>query len=630
MKRVLIRAVIRRTSNCFAAFALLLSITLIALSQQPSFQPRRAQSRQPAQTASSSLPANQAPSPFHITGVVVDSVSKSPIPNAELSAVPMQRARGNRRGGRRPDNTAATTMTDTTGRFDLPVPAEGPWSLTASARGYRLQAFEEHDSYSSAVVLTAAAPKFDLIFRLPPASSIEGYVLDEAGEAVRDGQVFLSYLPPATPDNPHPRPQNRGRERTDDRGYYKFTGNAPGNYQVSVKAQPWYATSASHSARLASLDSSDSASTVPDPLDVVYSTVWYPGVTDPSLATAISLKSGETREADFRLLPVPGYHLRVSPQPTEDPSRRTADGSESNILIQGRRSVPYISHLLSDGTEDVQPSPTRIDSQGNTDIAGLAPGTYLVHRQGSNSDPQALTTIQIGSNSPRVLDLSQGVAATTVSLKIDPSADTDSLQIRFRNMDTEQVSFADRGHEFDPRFQRRQGQPQNEPAPSITSTESSERTVSLLPGRYEVILNGIGDQHLAGIEASGATATGRIITIGGGSPKLTLHVASGHATVTGTVRLHGHTDMGAMVLLIPATFGDPSGIDIPRRDQSNTDGSFELGDVLPGAYILVAINHGWEVNWSDPATLRRFLLHGIPLDLRPSTDLRETIEAQSP
>lgn len=69
---------------------------------------------------------------------------------------------------------------------------------------------------------------------------------------------------------------------------------------------------------------------------------------------------------------------------------------------------------------------------------------------------------------------------------------------------------------------------------------------------------------------------------------------------------------------------------VTRRDQSKTDGSFDITNVLPGAYLLVAIDHGWDVNWSDPATLRRYLMQGLPLDRRGGGDRRETIQPQPP
>jgi hypothetical protein len=85
-----------------------------------------------------------------------------------------------------------------------------------------------------------------------------------------------------------------------------------------------------------------------------------------------------------------------------------------------------------------------------------------------------------------------------------------------------------------------------------------------------------------------------------------------------------------MVLLVPASLGDPASITILRRDQTNTDGSFDLADILPGQYILLAIDHGWQINWSDPSTLRGYLMRGVPVDLTSSANVSQNIEAQAP
>jgi hypothetical protein len=55
------------------------------------------------------------------------------------------------------------------------------WHLTAAARGFVTQAYDEHQMYSSAIVLTAGAPTKDIEFRIGPEASIVGVVLDEAG-----------------------------------------------------------------------------------------------------------------------------------------------------------------------------------------------------------------------------------------------------------------------------------------------------------------------------------------------------------------------------------------------------------------------------------------------------------------
>jgi hypothetical protein len=239
-----------------------------------------------------------------------------------------------------------------------------------------------------------------------------------------------------------------------------------------------------------------------------------------------------------------------------------------------------------------------------------------------------MSTLQIGPNSAQTVELTDGVPATTVTVQVDPAVDGDSVQIMFRDLDTGHQIFAQREDMFRQTTQRRRLQGDT---PQADSGEPHvERKITLAPGRYEVTLNGQGDLHLNSIEATGATATGRTVTIGGGAPKLVLHTASGRGLVTGVVTFHGSPDAGAMVLLIPATFGDPAGIDMPVRDQSNSDGSFEMSGVLPGGYILVAIDHGWDVNWSDPSTLKRYLMHGVALNIKTSAVLKEKIEALAP
>jgi hypothetical protein len=85
-----------------------------------------------------------------------------------------------------------------------------------------------------------------------------------------------------------------------------------------------------------------------------------------------------------------------------------------------------------------------------------------------------------------------------------------------------------------------------------------------------------------------------------------------------------------MVLLVPITIEDPNSITFLRQDQTNTDGSFGLESVLPGQYILVAIDHGWQINWGDPATLRRYLMQGVPVELKSSAIVKQNIVAQAP
>ncbi len=94
----------------------------------------------------------------------------------------------------------------------------GAWHLRASATGFVTQAYEEHNDYSSAIVLTAAEPTIDLHFRLSPEAEIAGTVLDEAGEGVRGARVTLQHRGANPPDEEGQTFRNRMVTQTDDRG----------------------------------------------------------------------------------------------------------------------------------------------------------------------------------------------------------------------------------------------------------------------------------------------------------------------------------------------------------------------------------------------------------------------------
>ncbi len=578
-----------------------------------------------------------AETPYRITGRVINPLTRSPVARAEVTASPMGARRAGRFAGRA-GGQAASAVTDGTGRFAVEVPSAGGWSLNVSAHGYRSQAYDEHEGFSTAIILTEASPTHEVTFSLTPAASIEGYVMDEAGEAVRDAQLTLSVVPAASPEEQHPRPQTRGSQRTDDRGYFKFFGLLAGRYFVRVQAQPWYATNAgrfgfgggigvvaggvsgvgSGFRSVGAIGGANGPS--PDPLDVVYPVVWYPGVTDYSQAVPIALRGGETREADFRLSPMPGFHLHLAAGGAA--GLPDADGRPAGV--SGPNA--YLSLVLPDGTETPVPTPMLRETNGEAEFSGLVPGSYVVHHQGESGWPTGTAKVRIDENSARTVEASEASPGVMVTVKIDAEADRPSLQVSFRDVESGQVNFM-RGPQSLPRRTRVMTGAEGAPA---TERDLPDRTISLQPGRYDLVLGGIGDLHLASIEAKGAAAAGRRVTITGGEPVLTLHVSSGRANVTGFVKSHGAPLEGAMVLLVPATLGDPAGLNVTRRDQSNSDGSFDITGVLPGAYILAAIDHGWDVNWSDPATLRRFLMNGLPLDLTAAGDRKETVEAQSP
>jgi hypothetical protein len=94
----------------------------------------------------------------------------------------------------------------------------------------------------------------------------------------------------------------------------------------------------------------------------------------------------------------------------------------------------------------------------------------------------------------------------------------------------------------------------------------------------------------------------------------------------------GKGQSGAMIVLVPKEM--KAFRSLARRDQSDSDGSFSLRDVVPGPYLVVAIQDGWELDWQRPEVIRRYLSGGIPVTVTESSGkllrLTDPVPVQKP
>ncbi len=552
--------------------------------------------------------APTTPPTYRITGVVHSARDGSAISHAHLRLAPTDEG-----SGAASDNaTTVETFSDDSGHFALAAPGAGRWVITASARGYHQQGYMQHEQFQSALVLSPGTPDLDLDLRIEPDAAIAGSVLDEAGEPVRDAQVMLSAAPPPESElNLSPRGPLQVRT-TDDLGHYELSGLEPGAYRVSVSAKPWYASAARPSRGGAAPSTSA--------LDVVYPTTWYPGSADPDAADLLTLQPGDTREADFNLLALPATHLRVNlsapPRTGENAERRQRFG------------LPQLERISGAAPSFVPPSIV-FNETGQTELGGLAPGLYRVRFPAAAGSSEPLF-LRVTANSPREVDLSAALPAVHIAFTFAGLAPGQNAQVSLTDVAT--------GARFDftpPPPDAPGVSPQDQPTPQRRRFASrfgvgDGRTLDLPSGRYRVAASGSEALYLTGIEATGASAHGNLVDLRESAATLVLHVETDPATIRGFCRLHGQPVAGAMVLLIPASLGQTGSIPVIRRDQSDSDGSFSLPRVNPGQYILVAIQNGWGMNWRDPATLQRYLLHGVPLAPARGATVRQIMEVQSP
>ncbi len=537
---------------------------------------------------------------------------------------------GNRRGGGGGSPNPEATCDDS-GRFTLTVSRAGGWMLNATARGFRGHLYEEHEGFYSAVMLTEAVPTFNLNFRLQPDSALTGLIYDDAGEPVAQAQVSAELVPERDPGAPAgaARPRMAGAAQTDDLGRYEIGGLAPGSYRLRVQARPWYSNSGNTMVIINGGFQQPMASAPPPPdpsLDLVFPVTWFPGVDDEIAAQTIPLGAGELRQADFHMTAIPSFHLKV-PRPdlpaqnsNQNARRGNLGGGTPAVMIQQPFTITRVSTNGMGGNQQVRASLSGSD----WDFGGLTPGTYEVRMNGTNGRPTGeVRQIEVRAGSQTVLSLDSARVTVPVTIKIDGVPDSEVTTVELVDTETGRrlTSMPERGRRGGPDRPGRNDQ-DDDRSPEEMLEEmagNSGRTLNVAPHTYEVYVNGMAGDYLTGMTVTGAKAVGRTVTIDGAAT-LTLKVAKTHAALDGVahtgIQDAGKPASGAMVLLVPATLGAPGDLSAIVREETNTDGTFFIDSIVPGRYILVAIDHGWDVKWRDPVTLAQYLLHGVPVDLR--------------
>jgi hypothetical protein len=503
------------------------------------------------------------------------------------------------------------------------------------ARGFRSQSYEQHDTFYSQIVLTDAVPVYSLTFRMARDSVISGVIYDEAGEAVRQARVSAELVPVRVEGQPRLPSRQAGGSATDDRGHYEISGLAPGAYRVKVQGSPWYSPMAVGGgivrlgANATPAQQSDLGASLDPSLDMVYAITWFPGADSEDAAETIELTGGDEREADFHLNAVSAIHLRV-PRP-EVAAVTAPDGRPRP------QGAAMVSRVSADGSINPMMS-IGGNGAGDLDFGGLTPGIYEVRMPGPDGQPGGGDVKQIEvQGGSRVVTLDGARPLTKVTIKVDGLPDDSFPFVEFVDVETGRRIVAQEGRGGRGGGRGRRGDDDNAGPEAAALQDPPDRTLTAMlpPHRYAVSVGGNSGVYLSGMSATDAKVVGNTVEIAGGTPSLTLEVASGHGDLAGFVRQDAakpgsSPTEGAMVLLVPITLGQPGDNSVVERAQSNTDGSFAFRAVQPGRYILVAIEHGWGVQWTNPQTLANYLAHGVPIELKAGGKMKEEIGAVLP
>ena len=503
----------------------------------------------------------QKPAGDRVAGSVVNALDNHPLARATVTLADILT--------RRPELTATANAE---GRFNFDNVAPGKYRMTGEATGYVSANYLAHEQLGTAVVTGAGLDTTTLVLRLTPQSSISGRIIDEAGDPVEHADVSLYRENPTSPTE---RIRRYRAASTTDTGEYEFTRLPPGKYFISAVGTPWYATYA----RTYDRDANYPYRQAIDPaLDVAYPLIFFPHALDSDAASPIILRGGEQLTANMQLQPEHAVTLSV----------RTLSGENGN-----QRSIQLVQTVF--GTEE----PARIqmiqNNNGVQSFPGLAPGQYKVREDAPGS---------------RFAGNAQTVDLTTGSISLDASAPI--------NLATISVTVhAANGETLPPHLQLNLRSVENARGVSGTplGDNGSAEITNVPPGEYRFGLNGSGHPwNVLSLALAGQQIPDKRLKLTtGGSFAVDLAISARTVSVEGFARRDNKPAPGSLVILVPA--GADTSEALFRRDQTDLDGSFAFNNVVPGNYILVAIDDAWTLRWTDPIALMPYLLHGLPVTI---------------
>ena len=506
--------------------------------------------------------AQPAPSTYTVSGTVVSATTGTPLAQTRVTLTDTNNSRN-----------VASLLTGEDGRFAFRRLGPGKYSLQGSRRGYLTSGYQQHEQFWSALVTGEKLETQNLVLRLMPAAVLSGKVLDEAGEPVRGAEVKL-YMEQRA--NGMTRVMPAGNTPTNDLGVFEFFSLSPGKYFAAVSAKPWYAV---HPPSAPPGSTVSAPVLVDKPLDVAYPSTYYGGTTSSDDASPILIKGGDREEIEISLAPVESLHLLF-----HVPEEGQQQGFQAPVLE--KRVFDSVDYVPIEGVNPVSP--------GVMELTGVPAGKYTVRIPAAQGQAAKFTEADI-RNDGQELETNKAEPAASMKLTVElPSDEPAPTQLALALQD-------ERGQIA---------------AFNLVGADGRVAFDDLAAGSYRIIAARTAEKAYAvgRILEENGQAVGPIVNVTEGAElQLRVTLILGVASVQGIVKRGDKPASGIMVVLIPAS--PELQQDLFRRDQTDSDGSFSLPDIIPGTYTVAAIEDAWDFDWSQPSALARYAQNGQPVTI---------------
>ena len=254
--------------------------------------------------------------------------------------------------------TQASVLTDRNGNFEFTNLPGGRYTVWVQRFNYFGPLLNGFPTSTASTTLAFDSPAggntgSGLVLYLTPGLAITGRALDAQGQPA-SGMAITAYRSTFTEGKPVWSPVLS--RPIDDRGDYRLAPLAPGDYYVGVTP------------RL----SLDSSATRQDPVRT-----FFPGVSEPSQATPLTLRDSDAARVDFTLRTAPATYFKVSGYAVNPSPYRSAPG----IVDNGFSSfllMPVESNLIDSASPNTFANLIAAGNRaaGEFEIRFVRPGVY--------------------------------------------------------------------------------------------------------------------------------------------------------------------------------------------------------------------------------------------------------------
>lgn len=252
-----------------------------------------------------------------------------------------------------------TASTDADGHFRVENVAPNRYRLFVERTGFTGVNGRLAQSDVNVLTVQAGQSVEDLLFRMLPTAVISGRVTDEDGDPISGVRVFAQRRKPGKAAR-----EGAGMAATNDLGEYRIAGLFPGAYWIVAMPPPDFRD----------YERQEQPATTADRNDTRYVTTYYPGTYDALQATSVSAKAGDEIPVNLTLVPARTYRVR---------------GTVTGLSAGQKPAV----ELFSRGGDTIRANASEIGPDGQFEIRGVAPGSYML-KMAAGADWLAATAHQ--------------------------------------------------------------------------------------------------------------------------------------------------------------------------------------------------------------------------------------------